>query len=376
MNHLRALIIILFLATSTIVSAQEEEPAKSETTATENQQKEPSLQVFSKFDFVPGEQVFFFDDFSSDNIADFPARWNTNNSGEVVTIGGMPGKWFKMNTGGTFYPEIGKVFPDNFTIEFDMIASFNPEPGCFQIDMYKTGAQEPMDALVPGAGGGALRMEGYSLSIFNWQDGAYGEISNSKDNEFYRTHSNKKVRISIWVQKQRMRWYVDEVKIFDIPRFFPAGIAMDRIRFPLYGCDAEGYQPFIANFRVAVGAPDMRNKLITEGKLVTRGITFDSGSDKIKPESNGTLKEIANILKENPDIRVKIVGHTDSDGDDASNMTLSKKRAAAVKAALTDQFAIDASRMETDGKGESQAVSPNTTPEGKANNRRVEFIKL
>jgi outer membrane protein OmpA-like peptidoglycan-associated protein len=173
-----------------------------------------------------------------------------------------------------------------------------------------------------------------------------------------------------------MKWYVDEVKIFDIPRFFPAGVTMDRIRFSLHGCDLEGYQPFIANFRVAVGAPDMRNKLVTEGKLVTRGITFDSGSDKIKAESYGTLKEIANILKENPAIRVKIVGHTDSDGDDASNMTLSKKRAEAVKSALAGQFAIDASRMETDGKGESQAVSPNTTPEGKANNRRVEFIKL
>jgi len=120
----------------------------------------------------------------------------------------------------------------------------------------------------------------------------------------------------------------------------------------------------------------MRSKLLTEGKLVTHGILFDVNSDKIKPESYGTLKEISNVLKENPDVRVKIVGHTDSDGSDAANLDLSKKRAASVKNSLSKNFGIDASRMETDGKGESEPIADNKTPEGKANNRRVEFIKL
>jgi OmpA-OmpF porin, OOP family len=72
---------------------------------------------------------------------------------------------------------------------------------------------------------------------------------------------------------------------------------------------------------------------------------------------------------------VQIVGHTDSDGDEAANLELSRRRAAAVKATLTKEFAIDAARMDTDGKGESQPIDSNTTPSGKANNRRVEFIK-
>ena len=120
----------------------------------------------------------------------------------------------------------------------------------------------------------------------------------------------------------------------------------------------------------------MRNKLLTDGKLVTHGILFDVNSDKIKPESYGTLREIAKVLSENADVKVKIVGHTDSDGADAANMDLSKRRAAAVKNALSDNFGIDASRMQSDGKGESEPSSPNTTAEGKANNRRVEFVKL
>ncbi|MGE5810604.1 MAG: OmpA family protein, partial [Ignavibacteria bacterium] len=102
----------------------------------------------------------------------------------------------------------------------------------------------------------------------------------------------------------------------------------------------------------------------------------DVNSDKIKPESYGTLKEIANVLKENSSVKVKIVGHTDSDGNDASNLDLSKRRAASVKNTLNSEFGIDSSRMETDGKGESQPVTDNNSQEGKANNRRVELIKL
>jgi outer membrane protein OmpA-like peptidoglycan-associated protein len=376
MNHLKSLFLIVAIALSSGLCAQEGETEETGSQADQNLQGEPTLQVFSKFDFVPGEQVIFFDDFTTENVGDFPARWNTNGSGEIVSLGGMPGRWLKMQTGGAFYPETGKAFPENFTFEFDLVTTFENDPGCFEIDLYQILPDQAIDGLVPGTGGGALKLDPYNLSVFNWKEGSYGEISNSIDNEFHRLHKNKKVRVSVSVQKQRMRMYLDATKIFDIPRFFPAGIAIDRIRFALWGCEVEGYQPFISNFRIAAGAPDMRNKLVTEGKLVTRGITFDSGSDRIKAESNGTLKEIAAVLKENPSMRIKITGHTDSDGDDASNMTLSKKRAEAVKAALSGQFGIETARMETDGKGESQAVSPNTTPEGKANNRRVEFVKL
>ncbi|WP_338870339.1 OmpA family protein [Spirosoma sp. SC4-14] len=111
-------------------------------------------------------------------------------------------------------------------------------------------------------------------------------------------------------------------------------------------------------------------------KPATTRTAFDVNSDKIKPESYGTLKDIAAILTDNPTVTVKIIGHTDSEGDEASNLTLSKKRAAAVKASLNKEFGIAETRLQTDGMGESQPVDSNTTPQGKANNRRVEFLKL
>jgi outer membrane protein OmpA-like peptidoglycan-associated protein len=131
----------------------------------------------------------------------------------------------------------------------------------------------------------------------------------------------------------------------------------------------------VSNLRLATGAPDTRNKILKENKWVTHGILFDVNSATIKPESYGTLKEMADVMKEYADLKVKIVGHTDADGSDAANLELSKKRAASVKESLAKDFGIDAGRMETDGKGESEPIDKNTTAAGKANNRRVEFIK-
>ena len=182
-----------------------------------------------------------------------------------------------------------------------------------------------------------------------------------------------RAHVAIWRQKNRIRLYLNDEKMWDLPRAFQPGV---EYRLILETGACENSTPFIGNFRIAQGAPDTRNKLITEGRLVTRGILFDSGSDRIKAESYGTLKDIATVLSENAGVRVRIIGHTDSDGEDAVNLELSKRRAAAVKEVLRSEFAIDAARLETDGKGESLPAGPNDTPQGKANNRRVEFVKL
>ena len=138
----------------------------------------------------------------------------------------------------------------------------------------------------------------------------------------------------------------------------------------------DGSNWLMSNIKLAIGAPDTRNKLMTEGKFSTTGILFDVNSSNIKAESYGTLKQIAQVLMDNADVKIKIIGHTDSDGDDAANLSLSKQRADAVKSSLAKEFSIDESRMQTDGKGESQPAVSNNSPEGKAQNRRVEFIKL
>lgn len=163
--------------------------------------------------------------------------------------------------------------------------------------------------------------------------------------------------------------YIDEKKVFDLPKAMSKNYKYNMIRF-------DRGVVMVGNIRIATGLPDVRNKLLTEGKLVTYGIYFDVNKDVVKPESYGTLKGIAAILNEVPDVKVKIVGHTDSDGADAANLDLSKRRAASVKAELVKSFNVNGDRLVTDGMGESQPVAPNDTPVNKAMNRRVEFIKL
>jgi outer membrane protein OmpA-like peptidoglycan-associated protein len=182
--------------------------------------------------------------------------------------------------------------------------------------------------------------------------------------------------IAIVTKIFRLRVYLNGEKIWDLPRAFDASGKYNAITFAYQGSYKTEDYFLLGNVRLAAGAPDTRNKLITEGKFVTSGINFDVNSDKIKPESYGIIKEIANVLKENEAVKIKIVGHTDSDGDDSKNMELSKKRAESVKNALANDYQVSSERLEIDGKGESVPVGKNDTPEGKAQNRRVEFIKM
>ena len=348
----------------------EDEEAEEENSSTivEENIKSKDFQSYSKYDFIPGEEVIFFDDFSDVDVGEFPLKWNTTASGEIVKTNRNEGKWFKMVEDYSYYsPELKTLYPENFTIEFDAIY-----PGSIDwwFDFYVNNSDYLENGYLPGEGGFQIVFEDKTVRIVHYDNGDPGEFREIGNSEGKEIESGETVRYSIWGQKERLRVYVDEKKVIDMPRAIPRRFNINYMRF---ACIQEMY---ISNFRIAVGSPDTRSRLLTEGILVTRGITFDSGSDVIKAESYGVLKEIATVLKDNMEVRVKIVGHTDSDGADDFNMSLSKKRSDAVKNALETQFGITDSRMETEGKGESIPVSPNNTSEGKANNRRVEFIKL
>lgn len=346
-----------------------------------------SLQTYGKYDFIPGEKIIAQEGFENVAIGDYPVDWNTNSGAEIVNVDGETGKWLLMNNPGVFMPEFITDLPENFTLEFDLICneefsyystSFgvwfasmaNPDKEFTVYGDYGTKPNAVHLALHP-----TLETNVKGMVRFNNYDGEGNEIiANELPTTQFISASKNKVHVSVWRQKNRIRVYLNEEKMLDLPRAFASSVKYNRVTFSR-NTGSEGDCYLLGNIRFAVGAPDTRSKLITEGKLTTRGILFDSGSDKIKPESYGTLKDIAQVLNENMDVRVMIIGHTDSDGDDAKNLELSKKRAAAVKEALTKDFNVEASRMETDGKGESQPSDKNDTPAGKANNRRVEFVK-
>ncbi len=333
----------------------------------------PKLESYTKYDFVPGDQILLFEDFSQDAIGDFPALWTTDGSGEVRTVNNAPGKWLYMSSDENVYCLMKDLaIPQNFIFEFDVIAqpSEDNDNTSFYLSFLNSNEDYMDDGIYPGKEGVNI-----VISSYNWDASGYAEEKNGTNNnsEISPIKKSEVQHVIIWVQNRRIRIYHDQQKVIDGPTLIHPGVSFNRIRFSQWG--GAGHH-FVSNLKITTASPDMRSKLLTEGRLVSYGIYFDSGKDIVKPESYGSLKEIAAVLTENPDVKIQIVGHTDSDGDDAMNLDLSKRRAANVKNSLVKDFGISADRIQTDGKGESVPLSPNTTVENKAKNRRVEFIKL
>ena len=335
-----------------------------------------SLKTYSKYDFIPGEKIIVFEDFMQDAVGDFPDKWNTNSSGETVTIEGKTGHWLKMGK-GIYMPDFIDSLPADFTLEFDLLTDAPVHSwGIYSAlaEMTKRDdLQNWMNSpnyfslnLLPGTVGNGSTY--YSRKKAGSLDNNTSiPISHFKD-------VTKTVHVAMWRQKERMRVYLNEDKAWDVPRAILAEAKLNAFLFFIQLTDKWNF--YMSNLRLAVGAPDTRKKILEQNKWVTHGILFDVNSATIKPESYGTLKEMANVLKEFNDLKVRIVGHTDADGKDDANLELSKRRAASVKASLAKEFGIEESRMETDGKGESEPIDKNDTSAGKANNRRVEFIKI
>ena len=343
--------------------------------------------TYSKFDFVPGDKVIAVEDFSQDGVGDFPDKWNTNSTGEVQTVTGKDGKWLSVSKRGFFLPEFINELPDNFTLQFDLLASpnFKRGNGNFAVaverlnnpakDFSRMGhGADREGAMVYFQADANSNLGESGFSIFQKDDQIMSNMI--QQDEWVGPVAGKNLcKISIWRQRTRLRIYMNDQKIWDLPRALQSEKKYNSIIFSLSDDIMPGDQVLFSNVRLAVGAPDTRNKLITEGKFSTTGILFDVNSAVVRPESYGAMKDIADVLKDNATVKVLIVGHTDGDGDAAKNLTLSHSRAEAVKDQLVKQFGIDASRLQTDGKGSTQPVAPNTTSTGKAQNRRVEFIK-
>lgn len=345
------------------------------------------VKAYSKYDFVAGSQLLVADDFSQDEIGAFADRWNTNGRGEVVTLEAGSEKWLRLFQQSTYTTPNTRQLPESFTIEFDMVLDFQnkgylyPEIKFF---LFNSGALQPTENAV------FTKIKAENAAIVTLQPGEYSNTQTifqwyAQEREQFKTpfkrlkvvedHYRKPMHIAISVHKKRFRLWVNEEKVYDLPKAIEGIFNQFAVGISSSNYTDEQTGIYLANFKMAGGLPDTRSKLLTEGKLVSTAINFDVSSDKIKATSFGAIKEIADVLQANPQLKILIIGHTDSDGDEKANLQLSIKRAFAVKQFLTREFGISEARLQTDGKGEAAPVDTNSSPEAKATNRRVEFIK-
>lgn len=369
------------------VSERSEAATMSGPDTATNQQA--TIKAFSKYDFVPGDSVLYANDFDGEAIGELPTGWNSNGSSVIVTLDGLPGQWLRMAQRTVVLTDNQQLFGSDFTVEFDLILQYDFKgwyPPSLRFGLLATGVESTTSnrflsdpkgdksffvELSPLSDGANLMLEGYDKNSRYF-------YSPSNKNTLARTWYGKSSHVAIQVQNERVRIWIGGEKLYDVPKGIPKDGQLNQLFLQLGSSPYEDEQigVYISNIKIAKGLPDTRHKLVEEGKFSTTGILFDTGSATIKPESAGVLKSIAAVLTQYPDIRVRIVGHTDAVGDESANLTLSERRAAAVKIALQTEHQIDSTRLEASGKGETEPVGDNQTTAGRAQNRRVEFVKL
>ena len=321
----------------------------SATAASGGGSAQPELKS-TKIEFVPGEKVVYFEDFSDMAEDEPPPHWKVRNGTvELRTGGGIRELYAAKDvnlTSGTF------AMPTNFTVEIDWTGEGQ------MVWHFMNKDQQVMWAQVRGEPDGKTA----SVTIAG-PEGSLGAGQTQVD-----TLKNP-VHFALWAQQGRVRAYINGIRLVDVNQvtFGP----MDHMAL-----DFAAYRPNgLRQVRIAESAPDFSTMINATGKYVTHGINFDTDSDRLKPESGAMLKLVAAALTKNPNLKLEIDGYTDSVGKADHNLDLSRRRAQAVQSVLVSQFGVDADRLSSNGFGPDNPITSNDTPDGRANNRRVEFLK-
>lgn len=310
--------------------------------------------VSTKFDFVPGDSVILFDDFTQDELGEFPAQWRlTQGTFEVAELSGE--RWLRLTSVD------GRV-----RMKLPNMASL-PEFWTLELDFYSSGPTG-QDLTVTGYSENENRV--FECVFVQGNDMVFRSGSIFSSTPFEGTIPGRH-HVMLMARGKAIKAYLDTQRMANVPEMWGEHGPIVDIEFRIWS----PAKPMITNVRFAEGCRPAKD-MLAEGKLVTHGIHFATGSDVVLADSAPVLRQVAAYMQANPAVKLQITGHTDNVGTPASNLDLSKRRAASVAKALSDDLKIAADRFTTDGKGDSDPMSSNAKPEGRAMNRRVEFAKL
>ena len=363
--------------------------APSEQAAVKPAPKKQVSSAYAKSDFIPGDEIFFEDDFAGEQLGEFPSHWDLlDGYAEVAEIEGRKVLAFTDEGQGVVLPLMKDklaFLPDVFTVEYDLyLAPISEAQEAWEsaivLDLQFGNANTDYDVADGEVGhvwfnyredgsasigwgmnkpdGGAIQgQEQLGLSE-NFSD------YNGKDNPLKAGEWN---HFAYSFNKRAFKGYINGQRIINIP----VAAAPAYLRFR--SSSAYRYSG-ISNFRLAKGAVPLYDRLASEGKIITYAITFEVGKADLKPESMVEINRIAKLMHENPGLEFEVQGHCDATGSDKVNDPLSQKRAEAIVAALVEQ-GIASARLTAVGKGSHAPIASNSTDEGRAKNRRVEFVK-
>ena len=340
---------------------------------------------YAKSDFVPGDEIFFEDTFENEKIGEFPLRWNLlDGYVETASLEGRKVLAFTDNGLGQVMPlmkgDKWNWLPEIFTLEFDLFVAPISDGGstmdmqlCFgergASDYYNASSYVDFQYREDGSSNLAWSLRKPSSSAQTAGNKQLGlspsfDDYNAKDNPLKAGEWN---HFAFSFNKRAFKGYINGFRIINVP-------AMEAPGYFYFNSASQYAYSGISNVRLAQGAVPLYDRLMSEGKIVTYAITFETGKADIKPESMVEIGRIAKLMQESPGLEFEVQGHCDATGSDKVNDPLSQKRAEAIVAALVEQ-GIASARLTPVGKGSHQPIASNSTEEGRAKNRRVEFVK-
>ena len=342
----------------------------------------PAQTGYAKTDFVPGDEIFFDDPVENEKVGEFPSHWNFlgGEECEIVTVNGAQA--IKLSGWCSEIAPLMKqkdYLPEEFTVEFDVWSpTFYGSSNNDHLDVifYSEDVDPCVRVCFNPAGLSAEEKACQEQNV----DVLYDFVSPS-DEEHHEGGTPGKIvknyfqpgtwtRVQISFNKRAFKYYINGNRVVNLPNV----LKPTRMKIASVSACDEKDRFYLKNFRFAKGAVPLYDRLASDGKIVTYAITFDSGKATIKPESAVEINRIAKLMNEHPDLKFEVQGHCDATGSDKVNDPLSQKRAEAIVAALVGQ-GIDKARLTAVGKGSRVPIASNSTDEGRAKNRRVEFIK-
>jgi outer membrane protein OmpA-like peptidoglycan-associated protein len=322
--------------------------------------------TYAKSDFVPGDEIIFDDPMDGEQLGEFPSMWDlVSGVAEVATVNGkkaivFPESWTEITP---LMKDMNSYLPDQYTIEMDLwitkAADEDEKKQHYNLS-FKQGGDDILGLNVDA-------YDAYTPVTMNWSyKSTSGQSVSGSGAPAFTTDGWHHLSISF--NKRACKMYLDGVRFANIPNMAQAArLTLTR--------GWELHSSAVTNVRIAKGAVPLYDRMMTDGKFITYGITFDVGKSTIKPESMGEINRIVKLMQDNPTLKFSVEGHTDSTGNATSNQKLSDERSAAVVAKLVE-MGVAKDRLQSAGKGQTSPIADNGTDEGRAKNRRVEFIKI
>lgn len=359
--------------------AEEVEEAQDDTPTTQAQ----------KSDFVRGSVIMFEDDMKGEQVGEFPSKWDLERgNAEIARVNGencigmiADDSWITPLVKGGIKNYLGDVFTVEYdmlykhsdggpSVEFDIMnENENKDNELFQIayNLYYDKTTVDCDYVRPTT-------EGYSRKEGNATAHDIADVNDGRWHHF-----------ALSFNKRAIKFYIDNKRVINVPNAKPGAGWLTL----WVGNGRSENTVYVKNVIIAKGAVELYERNATDidaklaaieksieetGKFVTNNILFETGKATLKPESMEEIQKVADYMKKNPSARFEVQGHTDNQGSDAVNDPLSQQRAQAVVDAL-EKLGCDPFNMRAVGKGSHEPVADNKTDEGRAKNRRVEFIK-